>query len=72
MNANYPPYTHFDPVKAVEHILNDFDDHYFYRRTSHHKVMETVKDYYYLHHTGLNYKEWCEDEEKKRRKTNDD
>ena len=59
MNNNHPPYTHFDPIEALEHILTEFDDYYFYKRTSHHKVLKTVKDYYYLHTTGLDYKEWC-------------
>ena len=65
MNNNQPPYKNFDPAEAMENILTEFDDHYFYKRTSHHEVMKTVKDYYYLHQTGLTYKEWCKEQKKK-------
>ena len=65
MNNNQPPYKHFHPVEAMENILVEFDDFYFYKRTTHHAVMKKVKDYYYLHHTGLTYDEWCKEQKKK-------
>ena len=55
--ANEPPYKNFDCLVAIEHLFNTYKD-YESKRISMYYVMEVLRDYYYLHHTGKNYEEW--------------
>ena len=55
--ANEPPYENFDSNVAIEHLFNWYKD-YESKRISMYAVMEVLRDYYYLHHTGKNYEEW--------------
>ena len=55
--ANEPPYENFDSLVAIKHLFNWYTD-YESKRISMYAVMEVLRDYYYLHHTGKNYEEW--------------
>ena len=61
--ANEPPYENFDSNVAIEHLFNWYKD-YESKRISMYDVMEVLRDYYYLHHTGKDYKEWSAEVDK--------
>ena len=61
MTTNNKPY---DNQKVIDELLNLYRD-YEKKRIRHFPIMDCVRDLYYLEHTSLTFKEWCEARDKK-------
>ena len=56
-------FKNIDPQEALEHIFDEYWDHE-QKIYSHHRTLKTVRDYFYLELTGLNYKDWYENKKR--------